>query len=885
LSPSPDDPTPAAGPHPADRPADSPAAPPATHASRGRALAYGALAGALASALRAPPGLSWTELPAVAGTTSGILGAAALLAAALWLDGRRKAFRGGLAMGWMLAGAVAGLALHGLWILQRFEPESRLGLARLLFAGTLLLRVVASGARVGRADAPAGGGQRAEPDDPWVRRAGFALAAAGAVASLEALALHVRAVGVGLPEDATVAALAFLALVLVGRVAFGGLLARRGRGDQVLAGGLALAAAATWVGLDFLGSLGRDDLFGYLRRAGISFVDVGSWRPTALLAAGCLVAPAMVLGAALSGLERPGRLASVLVGAALGRLLAPHVIEALGEATRFPDLASFGWAGRPLAVTTGVAAAGGALALATGRGGLRRRIPGCAALALAAALPFALPAPVTWFLSPWSRVPVEPAYVRPTALGIVAVETERRGDRVVTVDRRRVSPTSDEAELDRLCFLQSWRLLPPEVRAGEGPRVLFVGQLTPARARLLADLGPLRLERTAPWFDVLAPVEELVFEGERPPGARIAPHRARARIAAGEYDLVLVPPVHGPLVHPLSIYVTPYGIPPAPVLGGLEVPRGTIGVVWIDAGAPLAHRGLPPWLLLADDAFLRLTVGAVFADELGEHADRPVLFPSGEPAARSTAIELLRRRGSDRADAERLRLVERLARASAGTPMGDLLHGLALHLRAQKPSSPWESLAQRIELTEDELRAYASTRAGARDDPFLRAHWEGVAWILTEKRRPDLVLAYLEPLSEGAPWERIDRAVARAYLEFDEPASALLHLERALEAQPLDLGLMAEVAACAVDAGRLDRATEALRAGLAIQPGRPDFERALGLALDRAGDPEGRRRLEAYLEAHPHDDEIRAFLAPVGPEPPEPPALWPSGGGDGHGPP
>ena len=120
----------------------------------------------------------------------------------------------------------------------------------------------------------------------------------------------------------------------------------------------------------------------------------------------------------------------------------------------------------------------------------------------------------------------------------------------------------------------------------------------------------------------------------------------------------------------------------------------------------------------------------------------------------------------------------------------ELTRGLALHFAAQQLSSPYETRAQQIELEEEALRAFfAAAPAAGKLDPFTRVLWEALAWLCMEKRMPEHALVYLEPMAERfAPWPALDRAVARAYLEVLEPATARRFLERARQALPARLG-------------------------------------------------------------------------------------------------
>jgi hypothetical protein len=87
-----------------------------------------------------------------------------------------------------------------------------------------------------------------------------------------------------------------------------------------------------------------------------------------------------------------------------------------------------------------------------------------------------------------------------------------------------------------------------------------------------------------------------------------------------------------------------------------------------------------------------------------------------------------------------------------------------------------------------------------------------------------------------------------------------------------DLWTLGECAASAEELGDAARARGYLERGLAIEPGNPGIERALGLLLMRSGDPGGRELLARALERNPEDPEVLRALqgegaAPVGDPP------------------
>jgi tetratricopeptide (TPR) repeat protein len=160
--------------------------------------------------------------------------------------------------------------------------------------------------------------------------------------------------------------------------------------------------------------------------------------------------------------------------------------------------------------------------------------------------------------------------------------------------------------------------------------------------------------------------------------------------------------------------------------------------------------------------------------------------------------------------------------------------------------------------------------ARAASDGLSRAErelWSALARVLSVKREPGLALKFLEPLARtDAPWPELERAVAQAYAEFDMPAEALVVLERMAGAAPYDLALRLDAASAARMLGDHAREVQWLRAAAAIQPGRTDIERQLGIALVRLGDPDGRRLVREALLRDPDDAELEPFLGP-GPYP------------------
>jgi tetratricopeptide (TPR) repeat protein len=771
-----------------------------------------------------------------------------------------------------------GFLLHGLVL--DVTPESRAGYVLTLLCGTLLLRALA--------------GSRAEDESEEAaptealghgERLGLFAIGLGAALALETLAHEVRLFTLGTSADDTVIGGVFLALVVIGAASFGPLLARLGHERLRFAVCLAASAAAALLGILFLKVLSQDGLHGYLRRfdpilgvlrtfdgklggrlglAAIPTLDgasIGTLWTTAILAAAALIAPAFVLGAALGGSRHAGRLVPALVGAAAGLVVLPFLIRARGVALTFDQLdrASFTW--ELVMAGTSAAAVGLLLVAVTGQAA---RAAGCVAAMVVALVPWLRPRLALWSLSPWSPKPVRPELIWPTAEGLLTIESAREDRAILTLDRKRMTPLAEEEEADERRLRLAWSLLPEERRSGK-VRALFLGQVTPPRANVLRSLGTLDLERTAPWYGAMATLEKRLFRGEEPPPGRIvATAEARARLSRGDYDWVVAAPTFGPIVTWKSEAREIWGSAEAPRLTDLELPAGTLGVAWL-GGDSLAARGttFDP-LILTVERLESFSLGLVRGLELGEQSAagptfRVASYTGPRPARTLCTMPQLRAFRDEQAWAASLEC--------AAAP--ELTRGLALHFGVQQLSSPYETRAQQIEIEEDALRAFfaAAPQTGALD-PFTRVLWEALAWLFMEKRMPEQALVYLEPLAERfAPWPALDRAVARAYLEVLEPATARRFLERARLARPEDIELLLESARCAQAQGDVPGAVAFLEQVYDLYPDRPDVERAVGLELMRCGDARGRKLLEQRLAKNPDDKELEELLArPQAPE-------------------
>jgi tetratricopeptide (TPR) repeat protein len=832
--------------------------------------------------MRAPLGLDWTQVAVVEGTTAALFRAGAWLGLALAMDPSRAALRGGPGVSW-LAALAGGYAAHG--FACGWTPGSRAGFALFLVVTTCALRALAARAEPALTTV--------DPAPARLERLGLVAIGVGAALAFESLAHEVRLFTMATSADDTMVGTALLTLVFVGAAAFGPLLARVGQESTRFAAGIACASAATIFGLLFLACLTPGGLHGYLRRfdllfeglrrldealggrlgiAGVPPLDgasIGTAWTTALLASAAFVVPGFVLGGTLGAARTFRRLPTALAGVAAGTLLLPYAVRFTERARTAAELdhSSFAWTW--VAVGAGCAALG--LVLTTiGQGRSAEARPsfgGLAWAAVALALPWIHPRLALWSLSPWAASRVLPELVWPTAEGLLTVEGGRGGTRIVTLDRRRLTPLADEEDEDERRLRSAFELLAPERRTSRIP-ALFIGQLTPARARVLNSLGALDLECTASWYRAMPVLEEHLFGAPaRAPGRGtsrvVSPAEARSKLRRGAYAWVVAMPVSGPIVTWKSEARDIWGSGEAPRLTALDLEGETIGVAWIAADSWCPRRvNLEPAILCLD----RLESYSIGLLRGEPNAPRARTGPAFElepvlPGALQFLGTMPQHRGNS--------LQAAWANGLVCPEDPELARGFALHFSAQHLSSPYETRAEQIEVEEEALRAFqAATKGEGPLDPLLHDVWASWAWLLTEKRLPEEIVAYLEPIAERyPPWAALDRALAQAYREMLDPATALRYLERARRQEPFDPELLLDSATCLRELGRDTEGVVLLERACELLPARPELARELGLALAAAGSERAKALLEGVLGQRPEDNEVRRAL---GLEPIEP---------------
>lgn len=822
----------------------------------------GLLAGALLASVLGPgSGGGLLQLPAASHLDGATVQAACLaLLAIVVASGRR--WMGRRPGGDLLAGAAAGHLLRGLVL---YGPLARsFGLT--LVALSLALGLVMS--RRSPVRVPE------EVEEGWLRRApGLVLAGAGIAVALEALSRHVSRLGAGEPGDHWVTGSVGLLAAAFGGLAFGRFL-RTGARDRAGSGlvvqaaaGCAIAMAISlWV-LARIGSVAGFDRF--VRGFGLDSSQAGTLLVDVLVALQVLVAPALLGGTALyAAARRREELALLLTGLAAGPLIVDWRLRPQGT----------DWLPEQLLASSElvcegmlIAGVGCCLAWLSLRQSTVTKVTGLLAPAGAVALGLLLPVEPLHITHPWERYPGRAELALELPEGLLVAYRDH-----LTLDHADITPRPEHVELDSAQLLRSLQVVGAPGR--ERPlRLLLVGQLTPERAATLFLRGGVPLEsvdRCASWWRAMPLLEARLFGlAERPPGEVLPPEMATRRLAAGDYDLVIVPAVAGQWTHS-----------PA-----LELPLGTRAVVWQPCSASLDGQELDRVLLAAGD-LERLVIGTVHGLEEELLASMET-FPVGPARLGRSTWGRMAARPVERVLEDQASLAARLGRDSRRWgPPGDLARGLDLHFAAQRPSSPFEEYPQTVELDEGALALW-SRDLRQRTDPhatdprsFTRFWWSALSGALVGKREVSWILDHLAPIVEELGWERwpeLDLAVAYAEREALQPARAAERLQRQQGRRPESLEITLELAAAQAEAGLHAEAASSWKRILFRDPRHPRARRELAAQLLLAGDERGRSLAEEWLAEDPEDAELRALLE-AGPTPLQEPGFDPGSGAHEH---
>lgn len=827
------------------------------------------VAGLLLSLLRQPLGGDVLGAVAVDPLRSALLRGIGL-AAACWivaplLGGARR---------WLVLLCVGlGYAAHALFLQAWWWPSTSLGFALSgfpLFGLALWLS---------RAEEPS---PAREEHGSALLPVALALLAAGATIALEVLARHARSIGLGTPADDGLQGCVVLLLVALSALAFGPWLcgradapsgpAREARGSGGLALGACGAAALALVGYEYLRHFEDPALLAaFLDRYGLKFSAIGTWHAHAALGASVFVAPAFALGAAACGARDRTSGAALAVGALLGAFAVPWLhasdVHALDPIAARAAPGGARW----IAVGCAVGALGALLvAIELVR---RRRALGWAVLALAAgsaAWPWLREQRAVLILSPWQRAQSYPSLVMDLPQGVLTVEPLTDGTPAAFLDRVRLTPNGAEERADRNRLVDSVASLGRPAREA---RVLFVGQLTPAREHELDALGLADWRWTSPLGEPAREVSAALQGGfERSPQRWLALRDAGQALSGAREsefapDLALVMPAFGVALSSLAAGRARLGAAPAP--RAVPDPGGPVAIaLWRDAGADVVPLALGSPLQFSfggpEEWSVATWLGAPLPARAAAQQDA---WLDGSTRG-GTRTNWARANGIQRHQPNRMRahLAGEMLRSN-DAQQHPFLRALVGLYGPQAESSPWETDEQQLELEPAVLDALTEAATDGISSAE-RELWSAMADVLAGKRLPDLVLKHLEPLAKAhAPWPELERAVALAYFEFDMPAEALALLETMAAAAPHDVTLRLEAAAAARMSGDHAREADWLRAADALQPARPDVLRLLGVALVRLGDPQGKQLVRDALLRDPDDSALEPFLGP-GPYPP-----------------
>ena len=839
-----------------------------------RSLAAGVVAGLGLSALRAPCGLDALQVHAADPTTAATVRALAWLAIGFGLS-RRAQRAGDLEPRTLVLGATVGFFVHAGLLGRLAAPAGVLGVVVTVALLALAMALVARP----RLDRAASEGERAAQPS-LAEAAGLALAAAGATLALDGPARALRLLGLGTMDDDAHVALVLLALVAVGTIAFGGL-ARGRRAPVVLAAGLALVPGAGAFAWNKVAKLADPEQFAQrLGRFGVDPSQHGTLIWNASLAAGVLVLPAFVLGIALTGARRPRRLGAVAAGAALGTGLSA-LAWSYGTEPADPARALEAFPHARTLLLGGVAAGVGAVValLVSSLPDARRRNVGLAACAAGVLLPLAQ-SPGPWQLvSPWDVSRPDPSLVHHDGRGFAAVEADRRGGRVVTFDRRRVSPGAPDARADAQQIVLSLAALELFPNASESRRILLVGVPTAERVGLIRSVGDVELEHTLLEEPVADPFEEWLLRGLTPDSTPVPPQTARERIAAGVYDLVIAPTVRGVELAPRGVMDRALGPARRVAPHAWKVPESTALVVWIDTSDDLVGETLGDRVLLASDGLDGLAVGVLHGRARGWPLDPPAGLPRawrlGSPELRAPLAGWMER-PRERVQKNRAAFARRLVEGAREEGPAIFATALAGHLGVQGPSPAWATEAEAREFDDASLEAFGRAAVLLGNDPFVRRTSEAVARMLVDKRMPERVLKnFEEPARAHAPWPELVDALAIADVELLDPERALGRLGILIELDPSAPAPLLARSRVLLELDRRDAARDDLERVLALRPTAREARRTLALGLWELGDERAEGLLQAYLRSHPDDAEVREVLMagrepePLGPPGPE----------------
>jgi len=805
-------------------------------------LLLGLVCGWILARLRLVPGDAWLDGAVVDAQSAHIVRGAALVFVGLAL--RKNGRDVGVAFLVGLAAAVLG---HGLLLGGPFGKPAFDLLGAAVVLGLLTWKITRDEGRIEPEILKAHIGERI----------GLFVAGGGAAIVLEVVARHVRLFGGGLAQDDSVFAGVFALLVALGGVCFGWIANLKPLERWAFPWLVAAAAATTYWSLATLAGIAQTREFGlFLARYGLDTSWHGTLAVDALVAGAVFVVPAFLLGLALRGARGAGNIASLLIGAGVGLALLPLFLRHDADASTAQN-ELFSAQFLPFGLLVVVLGAGLALLSVPGRSSRARWI------AFASVVPLALPvlladAKPLFVLSPWERRPSMPFLAFETPEGLATVEPGEGALRLATLDRRQLSPGLEGVRADTQTIQTSFVALPQDVRRTRAVRVLLVGQLTQARASVLAAEGAASIDRTGAWHTAMPRLESALLEDfTMLPGEIVAPDVAADRLAAGKYDLCIVLPVAGDPPRWRSI-------PPSP--------GRTVVVRWSSVEEPLLG-GLPGSRFAGEDERVSLYVIAGSGlDQLRlgvlDGAPRPTPGAEGR-------LELVRLENEPSRPIPLTRLGERKIWRSASTSLATaealardddrpLIRGSVSFARLQIPSSPFETESQQVEIDAGTLDLLRDEALAGPPSAYTREAWNWLARVLAGKREVAWIESHVAPIAaRWAPWQELEIALSRADLEALDPQAAVGRLAPLGASNTATFEVLALLGDAHEQTGDGTAAMQVWRRALELRPEDRWIRRRLAMAQVRAGEAAGRSAVEALLAEEPEDVELRAFLGPA----------------------
>ncbi|HTF89441.1 MAG TPA: tetratricopeptide repeat protein [Planctomycetota bacterium] len=802
-----------------------------------RDFCIGAVAGATLSIARAPAGITLEEWMSPSATRSSLWRAGALLAVAIGLMAqRRRAADARFPASELALGAAAGFVLHGLVLTDWIVVDST--------SGWMLTLIVSLGLMLGlRSKAATADAEKARSVS---LAQGLALAVSGAGLALVVTAVNSRLClfGSGTREDDTIAFGAALVLFAVAVIAFSPLLARKSLTPGWFGLGLAIAAFLSLYSFDFLAGLCLPRTYTeFLRHFDLDSSWRGSIQYDGLLAARVFALPALIAGVALASLRGSSGLGWALLGAAFAAMAceSDFWMQSGFSGTTAEQVGR--QASERAAMGAVLACAGALLGAFTTRGASWR---GRASIALCAGVWIFVArssdAPSVLPLSPWEAAPPRVEWIRETGEGLLTVELQGGRGRIATLDRRRLTPTLEETQADQLDIRES-------TEGTDEPSFAIAGFLTPARAAQLRQRDIRMVWAMSPWMRLAPEVEKALFADEGfPEGFKIV--HDWTWMASSNDGVVICPAVETASRTLTCLDRSEEGIGEFPVIGWLPAHQNIAQLQW-------GNRVSPGFSHVEN---FRIGVGTGVDAKSSTAAGSRLRFGTWSQVLRSLP---------EREKEARIRAAQRLVRGEPSTAA----RAAELICKAQAPSSPFESRAQRTELDASAIELLRHSGLSAEPRGFERELDEFLATTLQGKRDIDGLTGFAQPIADRYPtWGVLQRAAAAADWEFMQWAAAARRLGNVVRANPDDLQARLWLAEALLRAGESAASLRTADELLVIQAGHPQALRLRAIAAVLAGDERARDWLEEMLRDHPDDTELVPYRG-SGPYPPLPPPL------------